>query len=521
MREKLFNKMQCVPLVLWVCLLLTPFQSMQAQKQVASVPPDFELTGMTIEMMQQKLQQGEYTSVQIVKLYLDRIKQIDQSGPALHAVIELNPDALSIAARMDKERARHQIRGPMHGIPVIIKDNIDTDDAMHTTAGSLAMLKNKPEKDAYLVSRLREAGAIILGKANLSEWANFRSYNSVSGWSSRGGQTINPYLFDQTPCGSSSGSAVAVAADLCMVSIGTETDGSIACPASMNAVVGIKPTVGLVSRSGIIPISKSQDSPGPMARSVRDAAVVLSVISGYDPSDATTSGCTGHSPVDYTTLLDTASLKGKRIGVDKTMLHQPDPIGVLMDEAIAVLQKEGALIVEVDFTSNYTAISDIEFDLLKYEFKDGLNQYLAQSKGPMKSLEDIIRFNRENAMQVMPSFQQEIMEDAQAKGGLNSGEYIADVSSLLAMKKHIDDLMTSNDLDALCGAGSGAYSPAAVAGYPSITVPMGLADELPVGITFFGRAFDEAGLLCIAYGYEQASHRRTEPKFLPTYVKRQ
>lgn len=519
MTEKLVYKIQGVSLLVLIFLLLTPFQYAHAQKQVASIPADFELAGMTIEMMQQKLQQGEYTSVQIVKLYIDRIKNIDQSGPALHAIIELNPDALSIAARLDKERARHQVRGPLHGIPVIIKDNIDTDDAMHTTAGSLAMMKNKPEKDAHLVARLREAGAIILGKANLSEWANFRSYQSVSGWSSRGGQTINPYLFDQTPCGSSSGSAVAVAADLCMVSIGTETDGSIACPASMNDVVGIKPTVGLVSRSGIIPISKTQDSPGPMARSVRDAAVVLSIISGYDQYDAATHGRIGHTPENYLTYLDTASLKGKRIGVERSMLHQSDPIGVLMDEAIAVLQKQGAVIVEVDFTANYNAISDMEFDLLKYEFKAGLNQYLAQSNGPMKSLEDIIRFNRENATQVMPSFQQEIMEDAQAKGGLNSGEYIADVSSLLSMKKNIDDLMASNQLDALCGAGSGAYSPAAVAGYPSITVPMGLVDELPVGITFFGRAFDEPVILAIAYGYEQASNRRTPPKFLPTYVK--
>ncbi|MBK9106436.1 MAG: hypothetical protein IPL92_18210 [Saprospiraceae bacterium] len=359
MTEKLVYKIQGVSLLVLIFLLLTPFQYAHAQKQVASIPADFELAGMSIEMMQQKLQQGEYTSVQIVKLYMDRIRNIDQSGPALHAIIEFNPDALSIAARLDKERARHQVRGPLHGIPVIIKDNIDTDDAMHTTAGSLAMMKNKPEKDAHLVARLREAGAIILGKANLSEWANFRSYQSVSGWSSRGGQTINPYLFDQTPCGSSSGSAVAVAADLCMVSIGTETDGSIACPASMNAVVGIKPTVGLVSRSGIIPISRTQDSPGPMARSVRDAAVVLSIISGYDQYDAATHGRIGHKAENYLTYLDTASLKGKRIGVERSMLHQSDPIGVLMDEAIAVLQKQGAIIVEVDFTANYNAISDM------------------------------------------------------------------------------------------------------------------------------------------------------------------
>ena len=520
MTEKLVYKIQGVSLLVLIFLLLTPFQYAHSQKQVASIPADFELAGMTIEMMQQKLQQGEYTSVQIVKLYLDRIRNIDQSGPALHSIIELNPDALSIAARLDKERAKDKVRGPMHGIPIIIKDNIDTEDAMHTTAGSLAMMKNKPERDAYLIARLREAGAIILGKANLSEWANFRSYHSVSGWSSRGGQTINPYLFDQTPCGSSSGSAVAVAADLCMISIGTETDGSIACPASMNGVVGIKPTVGLVSRSGIIPISRTQDSPGPMARSVRDAAIVLSIIAGFDPSDTATNGTIGRIPENYTTYLTSGSLKGKRIGVDRTMIHQADPIGVMMDEAVAVLQKEGAVIVEVDFTTNYTAISDIEFDLLKYEFKDGLNRYLAQSNGPMKSLEDIIRFNRENAKQVMPDFQQEIMEDSQAKGNLNTPEYLTDKSSLLSMKKHIDDLMDTNHLDALCGAGSGAYSPAAVAGYPSITVPMGLADELPVGITFFGRAFDEAGILGIAYGYEQASNRRTAPKYLPTYVKR-
>lgn len=520
MTDKLFTRMRSMSWVVLICLWCAPLQNVHAQKQVASIVPDFELAGMTIEMMQQKLRQGEYTSVQIVKLYIDRIKAIDQSGPALHAIIEINPDALSIAARMDKERAKHQVRGPLHGIPVIIKDNIDTDDAMHTTAGSLAMMKNKPEKDAYLVARLREAGAIILGKANLSEWANFRSYNSVSGWSSRGGQTINPYLFDQTPCGSSSGSAVAVAADLCVVSIGTETDGSIACPASMNGVVGLKPTVGLVSRSGIIPISKTQDSPGPMARSVRDAAIVLSVISGYDPSDAATSGIVGRTSEDYATYLDTYSLKGKRIGVDRSMIHQANPIGALMDEAIAVLQKQGAVIIEVNFTEKYNTISDMEFNLLKYEFKDGLNQYLAQSRGPMKSLEDIIRFNRENAKLVMPSFQQEIMEDAQAKGNLNTPEYLTDKTRLLEMKKYIDDLMESNHLDVLCGASSGAYSPAAVAGYPSITVPMGLVDELPVGITFFGRAFDEATVLGIAYGYEQASHKRTAPKYLPTYVKR-
>jgi amidase len=471
---------------------------------------------MTIDAMQQKLQSGELNSLEITQLYIDRIRQFDRKGPSLHSVIKINPDALSIAIRMDAERKQNHIRGPLHGIPVLIKDNINTSDQMPTTAGSLAMIDNHPDQDAFIIQKLRNAGAIILGKTNLSEWANFRSPNGISGWSSVGGQTKNPYVFDQTPCGSSSGSAVAVAADFCMVAVGTETDGSIACPSSFNAVVGIKPTVGLVSRSGIIPISRSQDSAGPMARTVRDAAILLGVMAGYDPNDETTLRCVERGVIDYTQYLHPDGLKGKRIGVEKTMRYQNDPVGVLLEQAIALMEKQGATIIDVEFASLYDEVADEEFEVLKTEFKDGLNQYLASTHGPMHSINDIITFNIEHDSSVMPLFEQETMVESSAKGGLDHPEYLQALSKTYALKSQLDELLHTYHLDALCGVGSGAYSPAAVAGFPSITIPMGTANELPYGITFFGRPFDEPGLLTIGYAYEQTSGRRSPPKYLST-----
>jgi amidase len=505
--------------IAFVCffLILISCRPSQENKKFSqeSLEP-FELEGLSIQTLQQKLASGEYTSREITQLYLDRIRQLDHDGPRLNAVIELNPEALQIASQMDKERQNNQLRGPLHGIPILIKDNIDTHDKMLTTTGSLAMLNNKPLKDAFLVEKLRSAGAIILGKTNLSEWSNFRSDRSISGWSSRGGQTKNPYVLDQSPCGSSSGSAVAVAADYCLAAVGTETDGSLACPASMNGVVGIKPTVGLISRTGIIPISKTQDTPGPIARTVMDAAILLSVMAGFDPLDAATHRAEGKVSKDYASHLRPGGLKGKRIGVEKSMLRQESEIGHLLSLALEQMQKEGAIIIEVEFAQAYTRIAEAEYEVLKYEFKDGVNAYLKTSNGPIKSIDDVIRYNNENTANVMPLFGQELMQDANSKEGLDSKAYKDALIYLQDMRNYIDKVLTDHTLDVLCGVGSGAYSPAAVTGYPSITVPMGLSNELPVGLTFFGRPFDEERLLSIAYGFEQSTKKRTAPKFLPT-----
>ncbi len=499
------------------------------------VAAKFELEGMSVEDLQSKMQSGQYTSHAIVQMFLDRIREIDKNGPSLNAVIEINPDALAIADSLDKERANKKVRGPMHGIPVLIKDNIDTGDKMHTTAGSLALADNIASQDAFIVKKLREAGAIILGKTNLSEWANFRSSRSSSGWSSRGGQTKNPYMLDRSPCGSSSGSGVAVAADLCTVAIGTETDGSIACPASMNGVVGIKPTVGLLSRSGIIPISKTQDTPGPFGKTVKDAVILLGAMTGVDSSDAVTKESTGKNKTDYTAFLDVNGLKGKRIGVEKTLLHNHESVDAILQKALDQMKSQGAVIVEVAFMGKYQELGNKEFDILKYEFKDGLNHYLASSNSKMKSLADVMKFDEQNEMTAMPYFKQEIMDSAQVKGDLNSKGYIEAMTELPAIRKFLDDMMAKNKLDAFCGpatgpawsidlingdhwTGYGAYGPAAMAGYPSITIPMGLVSDLPVGLSFFGRAYDEPGLIAIAYAYEQASKNRVAPKYLKSLV---
>ena len=532
--RNLLTQRSLAGIALFLLLFISCQTETKPRSDAASEVEKFALNGMSIDALQEKLENGQYTSHQLVALYLDRIIDIDQQGPGLHAILEINPDVLAIADSLDAERAAKKVRGPLHGIPILLKDNIDTGDKMHTTAGSLALADHIASRDAFVVHQLRKAGAIILGKTNLSEWANFRSSRSVSGWSSRGGQTKNPYLLDRSPCGSSSGSGVAVSADLCVIAVGTETDGSIACPASMNGIVGIKPTVGLVSRTGIIPISKSQDTAGPFGKTVRDAAILLGAMTGIDPMDPVTLSSKEKSKTDYTVYLDPDGLKGKRIGVEKSLLHGHEVVDALLQKALDQMKAQGATIVEVDFMPEYSNLGNDEFTMMKYEFKDGLNQYLSNSGSKMKSLEDVIRFNKEHESTVMPFFKQETLDSAQVKGGLDSKEYTTAVNHLASGHTYIDKLLRDQSLDALCGpatgpawcidpitgdhwTGYGAYGIAAVTGYPSITVPMGMVNELPVGISFFSKAYDEPGLLAIAYAYEQASKNRMAPKFIPTF----
>jgi amidase len=493
------------------------------------------LDEQTISDLNKKLTSGEYTSDQLVQLYLKRIEEIDQKGPILHAIIEVNPVAVSLAKQMDDERSKGKTRGPLHGIPVVIKDNIDTADQMQTTAGSLAMAGNIASNDAFIVKNLREAGAIILAKANLSEWANFRSSQSSSGWSSRGGQTKNPYILDHNPCGSSSGSGVAVAANLCVVAVGTETDGSIVCPASVNGIVGIKPTVGLVSRSGIIPISKTQDTAGPMARTVKDAALLLGVLAGIDPADAITSESEGKSFTDYTKFLDANALKGKRIGVEKKPQGNNQFINALFDKALNQLKESGATIVEIDYIDQINALGEAEFEVLQYEFKDGLNRYLSQANTKIQSLQEVIDFNKANEDQAMPYFKQELLESSNTKLPLTDKKYTeALAKSFNGSKKILDAVFLANTLDAICGItmgpacsidmiygdrwGYSLTSPAAASGYPHITVPAGKVYDLPVGLSFFGTAYAEPKLVGIAYSFEQATKNREKPGFKKSFL---
>jgi amidase len=498
------------------------------QNGVADDSSEFELMEITIDDLQKKMTAGDMTARSLTQKYLDRIAAIDKAGPTLNAIIELNPDALSIADELDKERKNGKIRGKMHGIPVLIKDNIDTADKMMTTAGSIALEGNIASNDAFIVQQLRKAGAVILGKTNLSEWANFRSSRSSSGWSSRGGQTKNPYVLDRSPCGSSSGSGAAVAANLCVVAVGTETNGSIACPASMNGVVGIKPTVGLVSRTGIIPISVTQDTAGPLARTVADAAILLGALAGRDANDKATEA--NKMPIDYTKHLLVNGLKGKRIGIEKTFLKKHEGVDSLLARAMDQMKKLGAEIIEVEFIQ-FDDTDGAEGDVLEFEFKDGVNKYLSSSNAKIKSLEALIDFNKANEAKAMPIFKQETLESAQARGDLKSRAYLTSLAKIMNVRKLIDNELQKNKLDALCApatgpswcidpvngdfwTGYGGYGPAALAGYPSITVPMGNVTELPVGLSFLGKAFDEPGLIEIAYAYEQASKARTAPKFL-------
>jgi amidase len=493
---------------------------------------DFPLLEATIDQLQAGMTSGEYSSVSITKLYLKRIDSIDRKGPALNSIIEINPDALSIAAAMDAERKAGKVRGPLHGIPVLIKDNINSGDKMMTTAGSLALEGHHAAKDAFIVGQLRAAGAVLLGKTNLSEWANFRSSRSTSGWSSRGGQTKNPYLLARNPSGSSAGSGSAVSANLCAVAIGTETNGSVVSPSSCNGIVGIKPTVGLLSRSGIIPISATQDTAGPMARTVKDAALLLGVLAGVDPEDAVTAESKDKAHSDYTSFLDAGSLKGKRIGVEKSFLSNGhEGVLALFQDALALLKTQGATIVEVELQKLLSDAGSIEGTILQYEFKDGLNKYLATaSDARVRSLADVIAFNRQNAAKAMPYFKQETLERSDARGGLESAEYTDALKKLLTARTVIDDLLRVNQLDAICGTtngvaccidlisgdyrtGPGFSGPAAMAGYPHITVPMGTVMELPVGISWVGGAYTEPQLLGIAYAFEQASRKRVAPGF--------
>jgi amidase len=499
--------------------------------------PTFDLEEATIADLQQRMRSGRETSQSLVDKYLARIESVDGSGPALHSVIEINPDARAIAVALDAERKAKGPRGPLHGIPVLIKDNIATADRMMTTAGSLALAGATPPADAFLVSQLRAAGAVILGKTNLSEWANFRSTHSSSGWSGRGGQTKNPYALDRNPSGSSSGSAAATAANLCVIAVGTETDGSIVSPSRSNSLVGIKPTLGLVSRMGIVPIAHSQDTAGPMARTVTDAAILLGALAGVDPADPATKDAAAKGRRDYMPALDAAGLKGARLGVvRKRLMGYSAAADRLMDAAIADMKAQGAIVVDPADIPALGEFDDSELDVLLYEFKADLNKYLewVGPKARVHSLADIIAFNERMRDGEMPYFAQELMQRAQAKGPLTDAAYLAALAKdhALARTRGIDAVMDQYSLDALIAptggppwvtdlvngdhADSGSSTPAAVAGYPHVTVPGGYAFGLPVGISFFGRAWSEPTLIKLAYAFEQATKHRRPPTFPPT-----
>jgi amidase len=495
--------------------------------------PNFELAEATVVSLQQKLAAGELTARRLVEAYFARIAALDRQGPELRSVIETNPDALAIADALDAEREAKGPRGPLHGIPVLVKDNIDTADRMTTTAGSLALEGSVPPRDAHVAARLRAAGAVILGKANLSEWANFRSTRSVSGWSARGGQCRNPYALDRNPCGSSSGSGVAVAANLAPLAVGTETDGSIVCPATTCGIVGIKPTVGLVSRAGIVPISQSQDTAGPMARTVADAAALLTALAGEDPRDPETAAGRGRA-ADYTSVLDARGLQGARIGVARNMAGFHPDTDRLFDAAIAEMKRQGAEIVDPADVPGIKELGDPELEVMLYEFKAGLEAYFAAlgERAPVKTLADAIAFNERNRDREMPYFGQEIFLKAQAKGPLTTPAYREALEKCrrLSRKDGLDAVLEPHRLDALVApTGAPAWvidpvsgdhyvggntTPAAVAGYPSVSVPMGFVFGLPVGISFIGRAWSEPVLVRLAYAFEQATRHRQPPRFL-------
>jgi amidase len=499
---------------------------------------------LTIPELQTGMQTGEMTARSITEIYLRRIAAIDQAGPKLNAVVEINPDALDIADSLDAERRARGPRGPLHGIPVLIKDNIDTADRMQTTAGSLALLGSIASQDATVVRRLHAAGAVILGKTNLSEWANFRSTHSVSGWSSRGGQTRNPYALDRNPCGSSSGSGVAVAADLCAAAVGTETDGSIICPSHTNGIVGIKPTLGLVSRAGIIPIAHSQDTAGPMARTVADAATLLTALTDLPPWPSLRGKGGTDSPLlageglgvslDYTHFMDHAGLRGARIGVARNFCGFSPRVDAVFEASLAALRDAGAVIIDPANIATAKQIDEPEYEVLLYEFKADLNAYLAGlgPEAPVHSLADVIAFNEANRARVMPYFGQEHMLMAEARGPLTEAKYLRALADCrrLARDEGIDATLAKHQLDAIVAPSGGpawltdyvngdhyvggSSTPAAVAGYPSITVPAGHVCRLPVGISFIGAAWSEPALIRYAYAFEQATRARKAPQFM-------
>ncbi len=494
---------------------------------------DFDIEEVTVASLRIAMDKGEITARDLVANYIARIKAGDTQT---NSMLEINPDALDIAAELDRERKAGKLRGPLHGIPVVLKDNIDSADKMKTTAGSWALMNAPvPKRDAFVVEQLRRAGAVIMGKTNLSEWANFRSTNSSSGWSGRGGQTRNPYILDRNPCGSSSGTAVAIAANFAALGIGTETDGSIVCPASICGIVGLKPTVGLISRSGIIPIAVSQDTAGPMTRTVADAAIMLSALTAVDASDPATSHNATKARTDYETFLKPDGLKGAVIGVARDYWGKRDAVDRVTDAALDAMKQAGATLVDVKFP-NLSKFGDAEYEVLQYEFKDGLEKYLAGRGSQYKNLDDLIKFNNENAAREMPHFKQEIFELSAKKGPLTSKPYLdaLALSRRLTREEGIDPLMNQHKLDAIvapsnaptwmvdwvngdCGGNYiSSSSLAAVSGYPSITVPAGFLRELPIGISFFGRPYTEHILIRIAYAFEQATKARRKPKFLPT-----
>ena len=484
--------------------------------------------------LQAAMASGKTSALAITRQYLARIAAIDKA--TVNAVIEINPDAETIAAELDRERAGNKLRGPLHGIPVLIKDNIDTHDRMHTSAGSLALADSIPPRDSFVAQRLRDAGAVILGKTNLTEWANFRGSRSTSGWSGRGGLTVNPYVLDRNASGSSSGSAAAVSANLCAAAVGTETDGSIVSPSALCGVVGIKPTVGLISRSGIIPISHSQDTAGPIARTVADAAALLTALAGIDPRDQATRAAEGHIAPDYTKSLNPDGLRGARIGVLRRYAARNSAVTPLFDAALNVLRDHGAELIDATLPTTADGAGGAEYQVLLYEFKAGINAYLATlgSDAPVHSLQDLIAYNERNRDREMPYYQQETFLQAQKKGPLTDQAYLDALAKCrrLARDEGIDAVMNEHKLDALVApaggpAGTidllygdrdvgGSSSPAAVAGYPNITVPAGFVHALPVGLSFFGRAWSEPTLITLAYAFEQATKHRKPPQFLPT-----
>jgi amidase len=524
------------------CQSATDKSAADKASNIAGVPAagandaDFALHEATVADLQARMAKGTETARSLCEQYLARIQALNEQGPMLRAVIETNPEALAIADGLDQERKAGKVRGPLHGIPVLIKDNIDSGDQMMTTAGASALAGHKAKQDAFIVQKLRAAGAVLLGKTNLSEWANFRSSRSVSGWSSRGHQTRNPYVLDRSPSGSSSGSGVAVAANLCAVAIGTETDGSVVSPAGANGLVGLKPTVGLLSRRGIIPISSTQDTAGPMARTVRDAAVLLGALAGPDPADPAKLPSPTAIPADYTSFLRADALAGQRLGVEKAHLNGPPAVAALLKEAVALLKAQGATIVEVELVKKTNPLGEAEFDVLLYEFKDGVNKYLAGAGARVRNLAEVIAYNNAHAAEAMPIFAQETLISAEKTDGLASVKYRAAVQKTVTeSRKALDALLRENRLSAIVGITTGPAwcidwvngdystgvdfsSPAAMAGYPHLTVPMGQVRGLPVGLSFVGPAYHEGQLLGLGYAYEQATHKRVAPTMLPTVV---
>ena len=520
--------------------LIPLYPALAAAREIAlGVPASevnpFELDELTITDLQDGMKSGKFTARSLVEKYSARIEEVDRHGPAVNSVLELNPDALSIAGQLDLERKAKGPRGPLHGIPVLIKDNIDTADRMMTTAGSLALVGSKPAKDSFVAEKLRAAGAVILGKTNLSEWANIRSSHSTSGWSGRGGLTRNPYALDRNPCGSSSGSGAGVSANLCAAAIGTETDGSIVCPSSSNGIAGIKPTVGLVSRSGIIPISHTQDGAGPMCRTVRDAAIMLGALTGADARDSATTNSQGKSLTDYAKFCDPNGLKGARIGVARKYFGFNDEVDALMEQSIDVMKKQSALLIDPADIETLGKFDESELLVFMYELKADLNAYLATlgASAPVRTLKDIIEFNDRNRQKEMPYFGQDLFLKAEAKGPLTEKAYLDAVEKnhQLARVEGIDATMNKYNLDAIMAptggpawitdlvngdhVAGGSSNAAAVAGYPNINVTAGFVSGLPVGISFFGRAWSEPTLIRLAFAFEQATKARQVPRFLP------